>query len=213
MKVYFKDGNVATKNLTPGISVYGEELINENEEYRIWNPRRSKLAAALLNGLEKLNLEDTSKVLYLGASTGTTVSHISDIVINGKIYAVEFSPTTAKKLVQLSRQRPNIAPILGDATKPKGYLNYVENVDLVYCDVAQPTQTELFMRNMNLFLKDDGMGLITIKARSIDVVQKPKKIFKEEEKKLKEKGFKIIDKIKLEPYEKDHVALLVEKNF
>lgn len=213
MKVYFKDGNVATKNLIPGISVYGEELINENEEYRIWNPRRSKLAAALLNGLEKLNLEDTSKVLYLGASTGTTVSHISDIVINGKIYAVEFSPTTAKKLVQLSRQRPNIAPILGDATKPKGYLNYVENVDLVYCDVAQPTQTELFMRNMNLFLKDDGMGLITIKARSIDVVQKPKKIFKEEEKKLKEKGFKIIDKIKLEPYEKDHVALLVEKNF
>ena len=178
MQVYFKDGNVATKNLTPGISVYGEELIKEDEEYRIWNPRRSKLAAALLNGLSNLELEDTSKVLYLGASTGTTVSHISDLAINGKIYAVEFSPNTAKKLVRLSRQRPNIAPILGDATKPKGYLNYVENVDLVYCDVAQPTQTDLFMKNMNLFLKDNGMGLITIKARSIDVVQKPKKIFK-----------------------------------
>lgn len=213
MQVYFKDGNVATKNLTPGISVYGEELIKEDEEYRIWNPRRSKLAAALLNVLSNLELEDTSKVLYLGASTGTTVSHISDLAINGKIYAVEFSPNTAKKLVRLSRQRPNIAPILGDATKPKGYLNYVENVDLVYCDVAQPTQTDLFMKNMNLFLKDNGMGLITIKARSIDVVQKPKKIFKEEEKKLKEKGFKIIEKVKLEPYEKDHIALLVEKNF
>ena len=213
MQVYFKDGNVATKNLTPGISVYGEELIKEDEEYRIWNPRRSKLAAALLNGLSNLELEDTSKVLYLGASTGTTVSHISDLAINGKIYAVEFSPNTAKKLVRLSRQRPNIAPILGDATKPKGYLNYVENVDLVYCDVAQPTQTDLFMKNMNLFLKYNGMGLITIKARSIDVVQKPKKIFKEEEKKLKEKGFKIIEKVKLEPYEKDNIALLVEKNF
>lgn len=213
MQVYFKDGNVATKNLTPGISVYGEELIKEEEEYRIWNPRRSKLAASLLNGLSNLELEDTSKVLYLGASTGTTVSHISDLAINGKIYAVEFSPNTAKKLVRLSRQRPNIAPILGDATKPKGYLNYVENVDLVYCDVAQPTQTDLFMKNMNLFLKDNGMGIITIKARSIDVVQKPKKIFKEEEKKLKEKGFKIIEKVKLEPYEKDHIALLVEKNF
>lgn len=188
-------------------------MIKEDEEYRIWNPRRSKLAAALLNGLSNLELEDTSKVLYLGASTGTTVSHISDLAINGKIYAVEFSPNTAKKLVRLSRQRPNIAPILGDATKPKGYLNYVENVDLVYCDVAQPTQTDLFMKNMNLFLKDNGMGLITIKARSIDVVQKPKKIFKEEEKKLKEKGFKIIEKVKLEPYEKDHIALLVEKNF
>jgi len=213
MKVYFKDGNVATKNLTPGTSVYGEELIQEDDEYRIWNPRRSKLAAALLNGLENLELEETSKVLYLGASTGTTVSHISDIVIDGKIYAVEFSPTTAKKLVQLSRQRLNIAPILGDATKPKGYLNLVEKSDLVYCDVAQPTQTELFMRNMNLFSKDDGAGLLMIKARSIDVVQKPKKIFKEQERKLKEKGFKIIEKIKLEPYEKDHIALLVEKNF
>jgi fibrillarin-like pre-rRNA processing protein len=213
MKVYLKDGNIATKNLNPGTSVYGEELIQEDAEYRIWNPRRSKLAAALLNGLEHLELEDTSKVLYLGASTGTTVSHISDIVINGRIYAVEFSPTTAKKLVQLSRQRHNIAPILGDATKPKGYMNIVEKADLVYCDVAQPTQTELFMKNMNLFLKDDGMGMITIKARSIDVVQKPKKIFKQEEKKLIEKGFRIIDKVKLEPYEKDHIALLVEKNF
>ena len=221
MKVYFKDGNVATKNLTPGTSVYGEELIQEDVEYRIWNPRRSKLAAALLNGLKNLELDDASKVLYLGASTGTTVSHISDIVTEGRIYAVEFSPTTAKKLVQLSRQRPNIAPILGDAiapilgdaTKPKGYLNIVEKTDLVYCDVAQPTQTELFMRNMNLFCRDDGAGLLMIKARSIDVVQKPKKVFKEQEKKLKEKGFKIIEKVKLEPYEKDHIALLVEKNF
>ncbi|MER2013839.1 MAG: fibrillarin-like rRNA/tRNA 2'-O-methyltransferase [Methanobrevibacter sp.] len=213
MKVYYKDGNFATKNLNPGTSVYGEELIVEDEEYRIWNPRRSKLAAALLNGLEKLEIQDTSKVLYLGASTGTTVSHISDIAINGKIYAVEFSPTTAKKLVQLSNQRFNIAPILGDATKPKGYLNIVEKTDLVYCDVAQPNQSELFMRNMNLFSKDDGVGLLMIKARSIDVVQKPKKIFREQEKKLKEKGFKIVEKVKLEPYEKDHIAFLVEKNF
>ena len=213
MKVYLKDGNIATKNLNPGISVYGEELIKEDYEYRLWNPRRSKLAAALLNGLETLDIQDNSKVLYLGASTGTTVSHISDILINGRVYAVEFSPTTAKKLVQLSTQRPNIAPILGDATKPKKYLNLVEKVDLVYCDVAQPTQTELFMKNMNLFTDDDGLGLLMIKARSIDVVQKPKKIFKQEEKKLKEKGFKINEKIKLEPYEKDHIALFVEKNF
>lgn len=213
MNVYFKDGNIATVNMNPGVSVYGEELIKDDVEYRIWNPRRSKLSAALLNGLKNLELEDASKVLYLGASTGTTVSHISDIVINGRIYAVEFSPTTAKKLVQLSRQRLNIAPILGDATKPKGYLNLAEKVDLVYCDVAQPTQSELFMKNMNTFSKDDGVGLLMIKARSIDVVQKPKKIFKEQEKKLKEKGFKIIEKVKLEPYEKDHIALLVEKNF
>lgn len=213
MDVFLKDDQVATRNLTPGISVYGEELITEDAEYRIWNPRRSKLAAALLNGLNNLNIENTSKVLYLGASTGTTVSHISDIAYDGKIYAVEFSPVTAKKLTRLSRQRPNIYPILGDATKPKEYMNIVEKVDLVYCDVAQPTQSSLFMKNMNLFAKEDALGILMIKARSIDVVQKPKKIFKEEEKKLKEKGFKIIEKVKLEPYEKDHISFLVEKNF
>lgn len=213
MKVYSKDGKIATKNLTPGISVYGEELIKENEKYRLWNPRRSKLAAALLNGLENLKITNTSKVLYLGASTGTTVSHISDIAINGRIYAIEFSPTTAKKLVQLSHRRLNIAPILGDATKPKEYMNIVEKVDLVYCDVAQSKQSELFMKNMNLFAKNGGLGFLVIKSRSIDVVQKPKRIFKQEEKKLKEKGFKIIEKVKLEPFEKDHMAFLVEKNF
>lgn len=213
MKVYLKDGQIATKNLTPGISVYGEELIQENEEYRIWNPRRSKLAAALLNGLEKLEIPENAKVLYLGASTGTTVSHISDIVTDGKIYTVEFSPTTAKKLVRLARQRTNIAPILGDATKPKNYLNITEKADIVYCDVAQPTQSQLFMKNMDLIGKDNVIGILMIKARSIDVVQKPKKIFKEEEKKLRENGFKIIEKVKLEPYEKDHIAFVVEKNF
>ena len=160
MKVYSKDGKIATKNLTPGISVYGEELIKENEEYRLWNPRRSKLAAALLNGLENLKITNTSKVLYLGASIGTTVSHISDIAINGRIYAIEFSPTTAKKLVQLSHRRLNIAPILGDATKPKEYMNIVEKVDLVYCDVAQSKQSELFMKNMNLFASLDRKSVV-----------------------------------------------------
>ena len=214
MNIYLKDNQLATENLVVGTSVYGEQLIkSDDKEYRLWNPTRSKLAASLLNGMEKLDILENSKVLYLGASTGTTVSHISDIIKDGLIYAVEFSPVTAKKLVRLANQRTNIAPILGDATKPKEYLNIVEKVDLVYCDVAQPTQTELFVKNMNIFAKEDGKGLLMLKARSIDVVQKPKKIFKEEEKKLKEKGFTVLEKIKLEPYEKDHIAFLVEKNF
>lgn len=213
MKIYKKDNNIATENLTPGMKVYGEKLINEDKEYRLWNPYRSKLAAALLNGLEGFNIEDNSKILYLGASTGTTVSHISDIVKNGKIYAVEFSPTSIRKLTKLANKRDNILPLLNNALKPKEYLNLVEKVDLVYCDVAQPKQTDLFIDNMNLFLKDEGYGLITIKARSIDVVQKPKKIFKEEASKLKRNGFRILEKVKLEPYEKDHSCLFVEKAF
>lgn len=223
MDIYFKEDQIATRNLIPTKKVYGEKLFNEKGsknqdidseiEYRVWNPRRSKLAAALLNGLKELNLDIDSKVLYLGASTGTTVSHISDIVENGLVYAVEFSPISMRKLNRLCEKRPNIAPILSDATRPKNYFNLVEKVDFLYCDVAQPNQVEAFIENMKLFLKEESDAMIMIKSRSIDVSQKPKKIFKQSEKELIANGFKIIEKIKLEPYEQDHVCFLVKRSF
>lgn len=214
MNVYIKNEEISTKNIVPQKRVYGEHLFEENgEEFRIWNPTRSKLAAALLNGLEKLDIAKDWKILYLGASTGTTVSHISDIAKDGLIYAVEFSPISMRKLVRLCEIRPNIAPILADATKPKKYISLVEKLDFIYCDVAQPNLTNAFIDNINLFLKETGLAMIMIKSRSIDVNKKPQKIFKQEEKKLKEKGFSIIEKVKLEPYEKDHICFLVKKSF
>lgn len=234
MTIYLKNEEIATENLVPGKKVYGEQLFEEKIlknhetseeglehsegtsktiEYRLWNPYRSKLAAAYLNGLQNLDIAENSKILYLGASTGTTVSHVSDIAKNGLIYAVEFSPVSMRKLVRLCQIRPNIVPILSDATKPKKYINLVEKVDFIYCDVAQPKQTNAFIDNINLFLKESSLAMIMIKSRSIDVNQKPQKIFKQEESKLKEKGFSIVEKIKLEPYEKDHACFLVKKSF
>lgn len=52
----------------------------EKIEYRVWNPFRSKLAAAILGGIDQIHMPPGSKVLYLGAASGTTVSHVSDIV-------------------------------------------------------------------------------------------------------------------------------------
>ena len=49
-------------------------------EYRVWNPFRSKLAAAIVGGIEKIYMKPGSKVLYLGAASGTTVSHVADLV-------------------------------------------------------------------------------------------------------------------------------------
>ena len=49
-------------------------------EYRAWNPFRSKLAAAIVGGIEHIHMKPGSKVLYLGAASGTTVSHVSDLV-------------------------------------------------------------------------------------------------------------------------------------
>lgn len=212
--LYIIEDHIATKNLNIGQKVYGERLVEvEGHEYRIWDQRRSKLGAALMNGMNIYPFKDDSKILYLGASAGTTPSHISDISPNGCVWCVEFSPRMMRKMVEISKTRPNLIPILEDATKPKRYANLMEKVDIVYSDVAQPRQSELFMDNMNLYLKSEGTGIIMIKARSIDVTKTPKKIFKEEESKLKTGGFRILEKIKLEPYEKDHLALICEFAF
>lgn len=212
--VYAQDQSILTRNLVPETKVYGEKLVDhQGQEYRVWDPRRSKLAAAILNGLQELKIDSHSKVLYLGASSGTTPSHFSDMVPDGLVYALEFSPRMMRELLRVCEQRKNMVPLLEDATRPRRYLNLMEKVDFIYCDVAQPQQSELFMENMRLFLKPECEGMITIKARSIDVTQKPTKIFREEEKKLKTSGFKILEKIKLEPYEKDHLALVCKIDF
>ncbi len=212
--VYFVEDHIATENLNPGNKVYGEKLVEfEGKEYRIWEQRRSKLGASIMNGMNVFPFEKNSKVLYLGASSGTTPSHISDIITEGIVWCVEFSPRMMRSLVELSRSRKNMIPILDDATKPLNYLHILEKVDVVYSDVAQPKQSELFIDNMRLYLKPEGVGIIMIKARSIDVTKNPKKIFKEEESKLKTGGLRVLEKINLEPYEKDHMAMVCELAF
>ncbi|HUK84302.1 MAG TPA: fibrillarin-like rRNA/tRNA 2'-O-methyltransferase, partial [Candidatus Acidoferrum sp.] len=73
-----EDGSqrLATVNLTPGLNVYGERLVKvKGVEYRIWDAFRSKLAAAILKGVDNVPIEPGFKVLYLGAASGTTPSH------------------------------------------------------------------------------------------------------------------------------------------
>lgn len=212
--VYHLNGQLATCNLIPGQRVYGEKIVEvKGFEYRIWNPHRSKLASSILNGLKTFPFRESSKILYLGASTGTTASHISDIAQNGLIYCVEFSAKMMRKLADLSSKRNNLIPILDDATKPLNYLHLVEKVDVLYSDVAQPQQTQIFLDNMRLFLKEKGTGILMLKARSIDVTRNPDEIFLEEESRLKTAGFRVLEKIDLEPYEKDHMAFVCKFGF
>lgn len=201
-----------TVNLTPGKTVYDERLFKEKGiEYREWNPRRSKLAAAILNGCNNTFIRKDSIVLYLGCASGTTVSHISDIVgNNGFIFALDFSPTVMREMVFVSEDRKNIAPILADANKPQTYTDKVSQVDIIYQDVAQRNQLDIFFKNINLFLKKEGYALLAVKARSIDVTKKPKALFAEIKQRL-EKELTIIDYRTLEPYQLDH-CMFVCKN-
>jgi fibrillarin-like pre-rRNA processing protein len=203
---------LATMNLTPGHRVYGERIVNvADNEYRIWDPYKSKLAAAILNNLPELPIKSGSIVLYLGAATGTTVSHISDIVgRTGRIYALEFSIRALRELISNVFQRMNLFPLFADVRFPTRYRALLENVDVVYCDVAQPKQAQILADNVDVYLKAKGSSLLTIKARSIDSVRNPELVFKEQIHALKLRRFHIRAKIPLMPYDKDHLMVWVE---
>ncbi|MFP3984509.1 MAG: fibrillarin-like rRNA/tRNA 2'-O-methyltransferase [Candidatus Bathyarchaeia archaeon] len=204
---------LATKNFAPGRAVYGERLVSfEGVEYRVWDAFRSKLAAAILKGLSTLPIDVGNKVLYLGAASGTTVSHVSDIVgEKGHVYCVEFSARAIRELVSnVCVYRSNITPVLEDARMPEKYAVFVEKVDAVYCDVAQPEQAKVLANNGELFLKENGWAMLAVKAQSIDVAKKPVEVYKQEAKILENRGFTIKEVVHLEPYEKAH-AMIVSK--
>ncbi len=201
----------ATESIAPKHKVYDEKIIRQGKrEYRVWNPKKSKLGAAIKKGLSHLPLNKKMKILYLGIASGTTASHISDIVSeSGIIYGVEISSRPLRDLMSVSKKRKNMIPILADARLPETFANRIEKVNLIYEDVAQKDQTEILIRNAEVFLKKGGYAMIAIKARSIDVTKKPKVVFNEAREKL-EKKFRIIQQINLEPYEKDHCFFLLK---
>ncbi len=209
-----RNKKLGTKNLAPGFSVYGERRISfNNEEYRSWDPYRSKLAAAILNGLDRVPIFAGNKVLYLGAASGTTASHISDIIgEKGQVYCIEFSSRSIRELVNnVCTHRYNMLPILADARLPESYSCMIEQVDIIYFDVAQPEQARILADNSDIFLIKGGWVMITIKAQSIDVTKEPTEVFKKEIEILESRGFNVHNVINLEPFDKAHVMVVASK--
>ena len=210
MQGIFKDKNrIFTENYCKGEKVYNEKIVKyKNKEYRSWNPYRSKLAAAILNGFN-FKIKPDLNILYLGAATGTTVSHISDIVKDGLIYAVENSPVAVKSLIELCEKRKNIIPIFADANHPDRYSSIVSNVNLIYQDISQRNQADIFISNVSRYLRKKEIGILMVKARSIDVSLKPKMAYELVCSELKKSRLKINEKVDLNPYVKDHMAIIV----
>jgi len=209
-----KEEALVTLNLTPGESVYGEKRIaveadGVKKEYRVWNPFRSKIAAAILGGVENIWIKPGTKVLYLGAASGTTVSHVADIVgPTGIVYAVEFSHRSGRDLINVAKKRTNIIPIIEDARLPQKYRMLVGMVDVVFADVAQPDQARILCLNAHQFLKNSGHFVISIKANCIDSTAAPELVFSREVSKMKQENLKPIEQITLEPYERDHAVVV-----
>ncbi|XP_044291155.1 rRNA 2'-O-methyltransferase fibrillarin [Varanus komodoensis] len=209
-----KEDALVTRNLVPGESVYGEKRISVEDgetkvEYRAWNPFRSKLAAAILGGIDQIHIKPGAKVLYLGAASGTTVSHVSDIVgPEGLVYAVEFSHRSGRDLINVAKKRTNIIPVIEDARHPHKYRMLLGMVDVIFADVAQPDQSRIVALNAHNFLKNGGHFVISIKANCIDSTAAPEAVFASEVKKMQQENMKPQEQLTLEPYERDHAVVV-----
>ena len=198
--------------LRPAKSHFGERIIRQGtDEFREWEPKRSKLAASVRNGCPNTGIREGNVILYLGASHGFTCSYVSDMVgKEGLIFGIDPAPEVMRDLVFLSKERNNIVPILADANHPEQYKDRICQADVVFQDISQKNQAEIFLKNCDLFLKEKGFGLISVKARSINIKKKSKEIFQEVRDEI-EKKYLIVDYRNLEPHEKDHCMIIIKK--
>jgi len=217
--IWIKPGKfkkILTKNLTPSKTFFDEEVITEGKTaYRVLDPRHSKLGAAVMKGLHRSGFKPGSLVLYLGASHGFTPSYVSDIVgAEGFVICLDFAPRVVRDLVFVCEARENMAPLLADAKHPESYADKIPEggVDVVYQDIAQKDQFDIFLKNCDRFLKLGGHGLFAVKARSIDVTKRPDLLFKDIRKRFEDlDGYSITDYRELAPFEKDHAFFVVKK--
>ncbi|UPV74224.1 fibrillarin-like rRNA/tRNA 2'-O-methyltransferase [Halorussus limi] len=186
---------------TRGEPVYGEPT---DDGWRCWDAGRSKLAAMFESGMN-VGLAGDETVLYLGAASGTTVSHVADFA--GPTYAVEFAPRPVRDLVGVAEDRRNLFPLLKDARKPETYAHVVESdVDAIVQDVATRGQARVAVENRQ-FLAPDGRLLAALKARSEDVARDPEDVFEDALADLRE-GYEVLETARLEPYHDDHLGVV-----
>ena len=152
-----------TMNANPGKSVYGEQLRRySGKEWRRWDPRRSKLSAALLRTKQEpasLLPKVGTEILYLGAGHGTTISHLHDHLCGqdnfhkGRLVGVDIAPRCIRDLTFLARQRKGIVPVLGDARKHSNLkIILPRRVCWLFQDVAQAAQVDIFLNACERFL-------------------------------------------------------------
>uniref|UniRef100_A0A6P4FST5 rRNA 2'-O-methyltransferase fibrillarin n=1 Tax=Drosophila rhopaloa TaxID=1041015 RepID=A0A6P4FST5_DRORH len=204
-----------TRNTSSSTDDYGEHRIvsdfrGKRCEFRAWSPFQSKLAAGIMGGASELHLRSGSKVLYLGAGFGRSVSHISDIVgESGVVYAVEQGPWASRQLAALASRRPNIEPVIEDATMPYKYRHQVPAcIDIIFSDLPQSEQVRSLMLNARHFLKPDGHFVAYFQASNLSGGVSNKEAFATECQLLKEQQLEPIEQVLLEPF-KPGYALVV----
>ncbi|HXY46311.1 MAG TPA: fibrillarin-like rRNA/tRNA 2'-O-methyltransferase [Thermoplasmata archaeon] len=172
---------------------------------RSFDPSRSKLAAAIAHDWSGDLPRIGERWLYLGAASGTTASHVADLVgPSGRVYAVEKSLRPFARLYQLSERWPNLLPVLADARTPEDYADLVPPVEGLYADIAQPDQIEIVRRNAALYLRAEGRPvLIALKTASIGRNRPPAAFLALAEKAL-DPVVELESSVRLDPFHRAH---------
>lgn len=210
-----KYSRIITRNLTPDRTFFENEqpFLYNGIVYREVDPKHSKLAAAIAKGCQQFGIKEGGTVLYLGASHGYTPSFVSDMVgKDGTVFCLDVAPRVVRDLLFVCAARENMIPLLADASRPSTFAWRITAADVIFQDIAQREQVEIFLKNIDWFLKPGGFGMLAVKARSIDVLRKPGEIFKEVRKRLEAiPEISIVDYRELDPFERDHAFFVVKK--
>lgn len=205
-----------TRSADPGRTVHGEAVRRVGaEEWRRWDPRRSKVAAGLLrtehDALRLLPAPD-GDALYLGAGHGGTISHLHDLIApSGRLVAVDIAPRCLRDLVALARRRPGIVPVLGDARKPDAWRMLLpRGASWLFQDVAQAHQASMFTAACTAFLRPGGVGLLSLKVAS-DRGMDPVALRRTVEAELQSAGLPVDEVMDLSGLEDDHLLFVVRR--
>lgn len=166
-----------------------------------------KLGAYRANGGTGWDARPDEPVLYLGAAEGVTAQSIARLVPQAPVIAVEKSPVASLNLIETAQDVDNLVPYLADARRPGTYAPLVPSLGLIYQDVAQRDQVEIFLDNVRAF--EPRRGLLAVKAPSIAVDRAPEDVFEEAAEQVGKVG-EIVDVVDLEPYHRDHAMIVAD---
>ncbi len=210
-----------TRNAVKGERVRDERLRKDGKiEWRSWNPRSSKLGAAIIRTSEDPEIllpSPGSNVLYIGAGHGTTISHLHDHLCGvenhhgGTIVAVDLSSRCMRDLISLAEKRPGLIPVLADARKLDDYSVFLPNrVPWILQDVSQAGQVELMLNVCERFLDSEGIALLSLKAASerwTDGGDKAR--FSDAEAQISQSKMTLMERIDLRGLEEQHVMYVL----
>lgn len=195
-----------TEAAGPPPAVYGERWVHDGRRsFRSFEPGRSKLSAGLVREWSGPVPRVGESWLYLGAATGTTASHVADLVgPEGRVYAVERSPRPFARLLSLAERWPNLLPILGDAREVRELSALVAPVHGVYADIAQPDQVAIVRANAELFLEGrEAAVVLALKTASMGRERDPAGHLAAAEHELAS-AVELVPSVRLDPFHRGH---------